>query len=233
MPRLRAARRHLGRVPRRHQDQAVASPARGDGAEGAPGARHLRRGAARAGGERVHRPVRRRQDADPRGDREPREHPRAVHPDVHQEGPQTGAAATAVTRGGRRSAGLRGADYPPLWTLHTPLSHSSPVAQAGLQVAVPGVPPGSSSLCALQTPSSHSWPEAQTGLQDLAPLFSECVLQTPSSHSWVLEQAGVQAAPCSSSTSISPSWLMLVLYSPWLRSSTSTSTRASVLSCIF
>src|SRR3954447_19865403 len=109
-------------------------------------------------------------------------------------------------------------DYgvPPPCALHTPLSHSRPVAQAGVQTpGVQVVPVGqcscSTSLWVLHAPSSHSWPLAQTGVQVRA--LSLCGLQTPSSHSVPVGQADGHTAACSTSTSISPSWLMLVLNS--------------------
>src|SRR5476649_2260085 len=108
--------------------------------------------------------------------------------------------------------------------------HSRPVAQAGVQIVGP---PVSTSLWALHAPSSHSWPEAQTGSQAAAEASSVWALQTPSSHSWAAVQAVAHAAPCSSSTSTEPSVPRLVLKSPWLRSSISTSTRLSSSLCIF
>jgi hypothetical protein len=85
--------------------------------------------------------------------------------------------ATAV----RRCRAWRGVAQPTLCGLQTPLSHSRPVAQAGVQAAGAGVAAGAAApSCGLQIPSSHSSPEAHTVEQVVAAASSSCGLQTPS-----------------------------------------------------
>src|SRR5437763_11428089 len=89
---LRAPDGHLVRIPRRHEDQALALSGPGRGprrteATGDPGGRP-----ACARSEREHRPRHRCEGAATRRDRESREHARALHEDLPQEDPEAGPA---------------------------------------------------------------------------------------------------------------------------------------------